>query len=1005
MKNLYLFIFLLATSFCSVGQNTLYSETFTGQNGKGATRGIFGGTNTDVTGVTWSIDISSASLDGSGFLGNGDYFAVVDEAFSGKDTDGNAIWYSPSVTITGYTNVSFSLGMTSSGSCENNDSFTTQYRLNGTGAWTNAATNGAITNDPSGNAATINQTGLSGNSIQIRVIISTNQDDDIYTFDNVLVTGVLPCTTTPVNVSALTATPASQQVTLNWTNSTCFDEVLVVAKQGSAVTATPTGNGSAYTANAAFGSGTQITANEYVVYKGTGTNVNVTSLTNNLTYHFRVFTRKGTNWSTGVPVNATPAITYCPVTGRSAGFDDGVTNVTFNTINNTSSANAGNEYSNFTNISTSVNKGSTYPLSVRVNTDGNYTYYQRVWIDWNQNGSFEDSGEQYDLGTATNVTNGLSSLCPLNVTVPTTAVIGSTRMRVSSRYLLYAASCDTDYDGEIEDYSINVTPPVTYVFNNGWTPANPNGVSTSLNDIIIANGTAVFTGNTQSNTITVNPTGAVTVNSGVTLSSANGMTLQSNATQYSSLLSNGTITGTVSYNRHVNGGTGVAGAVGSNDLISAPVTGQTFSSFVTANPNIKTDPNNANRKLFGPFNKTTGTYDLWINTVAQQANNTLNAGVGYRAASTDNGGFIFTGTPNNGVVTNNIVNSGPQFAAYNLIGNPYPSYINVRDFLEYDVDPGAPVVRNIDLMDAYGAIYGYDGNSAGAGSSGWVVYNLTTATTVNLAPGQGFLVTADAADVAAYDMTFTPSMRRIGTTDDFIPGRLAEENNVHVKLQAAIGSANYNTDIFFIDNTTSGLDFGYDAGMFGSNAPATALYSQLVENNTGIDLAIQSLAYTALGSDIIVPIGINVPQGQQVTVSIAESDLPSNIEVYLEDNVTGTFTLLNTSDYTFTPSSNLTDTGRFFLRFTDATLSTPDTNVSGLQIYATASPRALFVKGQLASATSIHMYDVQGREVLSSTLKTTSNSNQIDVSNLSSGVYVVKLNNSTQQKTQKVILK
>src|SRR5690606_22298120 len=116
-------------------------------------------------------------------------------------------------------------------------------------------------------------------------------------------------------------------------------------------------------------------------------------------------------------------------------------------------------------------------------------------------------------------------------------------------------------------------------------------------------------------------------------------------------------------------------------------------------------------------------------------------------------------------------------------------------------------------------------------------------------------------------------------------------------------------------------------------------------------------------------------------------------------------TLLNTSDYIFTPNTNLTGTGRFFLRFTDNTLSTPDTSLNGLQIYTTTAPRALFIKGLLTDTTSVQVYDVQGRLVLNSQLSGSSTSNQVDVSSLSSGVYVVKLNNKTQQKTQKVILK
>ena len=106
--------------------------------------------------------------------------------------------------------------------------------------------------------------------------------------------------TTPTDVTAFTATAGNTTIDLSWTNEACFDEILVVAKATSAVTVTPTGDGSAYTADAAFGSGTDLGTGEFAVYKGSGTSVTVTGLTNGTTYHFTAFARKTTTWSTGV---------------------------------------------------------------------------------------------------------------------------------------------------------------------------------------------------------------------------------------------------------------------------------------------------------------------------------------------------------------------------------------------------------------------------------------------------------------------------------------------------------------------------------------------------------------------------------------------------------------------------------------------------------------------------------------------------------------------------------
>lgn len=67
---------------------------------------------------------------------------------------------------------------------------------------------------------------------------------------------------------------------------------LVLCQTGSAVTGLPT-NLTSYTANAAYGSGTQI-GSAYVVYNGNGTTFNLTNLTQNTNYYFKVVEQTGT---------------------------------------------------------------------------------------------------------------------------------------------------------------------------------------------------------------------------------------------------------------------------------------------------------------------------------------------------------------------------------------------------------------------------------------------------------------------------------------------------------------------------------------------------------------------------------------------------------------------------------------------------------------------------------------------------------------------------------------
>jgi endonuclease I len=97
------------------------------------------------------------------------------------------------------------------------------------------------------------------------------------------------------------ASPGNTKATVYWVNPTdCYDEILVVANETAGIDFTPNGDGSAYTANPNY------SAPDQVVYKGNDNNVVVSDLTNGTTYYFEIFIRKGTEWSNGVEVSATP---------------------------------------------------------------------------------------------------------------------------------------------------------------------------------------------------------------------------------------------------------------------------------------------------------------------------------------------------------------------------------------------------------------------------------------------------------------------------------------------------------------------------------------------------------------------------------------------------------------------------------------------------------------------------------------------------------------------------
>ncbi|WP_435412944.1 T9SS type A sorting domain-containing protein [Psychroserpens mesophilus] len=573
----------------------------------------------------------------------------------------------------------------------------------------------------------------------------------------------------------------------------------------------------------------------------------------------------------------------------------------------------------------------------------------------------------------------------INIFLDDTTENTSTLLNTSN----YVITPTTNLSGTGRFFLRTSLPSVTYTYTNGvWTPNNPIGIATAIDDIIVASGDLTLASDLSVNTVTVNPGTSLTINSDVTLTANNGLQLKSNSTSYSSLIRNGSVNGTLSYERHVN--INGSGSTGSNDLISAPFTGQPFNAFAAANSNILSNTENT-LYLFGPFDKATGSYLTYSNTETA----TLEPGVGYRAASNDNNTFTFVGLDNLNDVSIDIVNSGPNNAEWNLIGNPYPAYLNVQQFLLHDVGG----VANFQLFDApTAAIYGYDGSAL----NGWTIYNLATITASTvIAPGQGFFVSADATNSSLYNLEFTPEMRSAGTSDDFIVGRNSQLT--YLKLNLNTTAESFSTDFYFNTNASAGFDLGYDAQVWGGVVPEFGIYSHLVEDNAGLSIALQTLNISDL-ADTSIPLGIHANQGEQLTFSIANSTLPESVNIYLDDVVANTSTLLNNSDYVMTPNTNLSGTGRFFLRTSEDALSTFENNLSKLTIYAINNSNDIVVNGRLENHTQLDLHDIQGRLVMRVKLDNAVLQNHIDVSSLQKGVYIVNIYNNTQQKTQKVII-
>ncbi len=200
----------------------------------------------------------------------------------------------------------------------------------------------------------------------------------------------------------------------------------------------------------------------YDVYKGgvflastTTTSYAVTGLTASTTYTFTVRAKDAAG-NVSVDSNTVSVTTlantvaYCTSQGNIT-TDEKIGKVVFGTISNTSTGTAG--YENFTALSSNAVRGTSYTITITPNwTSTKYKEGYAVFIDYNQDGDFADSGE-------TVWTKAASTTTPVSgtFTIPATATLGATRMRVSMKYNGIPTSCETFSYGQVEDYTINIT--------------------------------------------------------------------------------------------------------------------------------------------------------------------------------------------------------------------------------------------------------------------------------------------------------------------------------------------------------------------------------------------------------------------------------------------------------------------------------------------------------------------------------------------------------------------
>lgn len=158
--------------------------------------------------------------------------------------------------------------------------------------------------------------------------------------------------------------------------------------------------------------------------------------------------------SARTPTNTSPSgnrkigISWCSANGTVC--DEYIKIVAAGAINNNTSCTPGG-YGDYTSLSTTVQPGGTIPITV-TNSIPYIGDSCGIWVDWNHNGLFTDD--------APVVVSGGPGTFTATLACPSTTFTGPKRMRIRIHWTEEpTAPCGTAHYGEVEDYTILVSPP------------------------------------------------------------------------------------------------------------------------------------------------------------------------------------------------------------------------------------------------------------------------------------------------------------------------------------------------------------------------------------------------------------------------------------------------------------------------------------------------------------------------------------------------------------------
>ena len=527
-------------------------------------------------------------------------------------------------------------------------------------------------------------------------------------------------------------------------------------------------------------------------------------------------------------------------------------------------------------------------------------------------------------------------------------------------------------------------------------------VPTAAHDVVIPDGmlAKIKVSGALANSITASGTGKLQINAEKSLTVTGALTGGSNSNIFF-VTATGKNMGTLIFGGAYSGGNTSAKIRLPNNnkwhLISPPFKQATINNFVNDATTIVTNASNKySLATYNNANASGSKYTYFPNPLPNTTDK-LEKGQGYatlvnNTSDANKSDITFKGKFNDSdVFSPALVYAGN---GYVLLGNPFTAYVNANE--------NADATKNVLTVNSgkldQETIWLWD-----SANSVWVTKNQSDAA-FHIPPGQGFFVKIKSTEPGTNKFRTNEDMQTHAKTDGFFK---SANNRTVVDLiiskDRKEGALVRKTSIRYIDNTTTSFDNGYDSSIFGGYESEFSVYTNLVENNEGKKLAIQSLPNSDL-ENMIIPVGVNATAGSEITFKADVLNIPAGYNVYLEDRTNKVFTRLDeeNTEYKTTVSKSSTD-GRFFLHTrTSSVLNIDSELLNSVSIYKTTNSN-LRISGLQKGNTSVSLFNLVGKQVMKKSFEASS-LNNISLPKLAAGVYVVKLQTATGKLNKKIIL-